>query len=90
MKPGQKLVCIDDNWQLRKNMPGMPYPKEGEIYTFDGSTDIFIYLKEFTFLTFDEVRIAFNPSHFRPVDETFGEDVCTNLEKELQPDIVWQ
>lgn len=83
-KIGQKLVCVNntkmDSYPLILN----------EIYTYDGadpSVDGFIFLSEVINTVksgryFGE-RISFRATCFRPVDETFGEEVAEKIEKEF-------
>lgn len=76
------LVCITDNWNFRVRPIG-PMPKKNEIYIFDGKSDYdprFIHLREFTWV--DEIRVAFDPTCFRPVDYSVGERVCESIERQ--------
>ena len=84
MKPF-KVVCIGGDW-IRN-----PHPIKGEIYTvFSLDNDNrFPEYKGWYYLTELNVpdgnyRTAYNPSVFRPVDDTFGEWVEETLMKELE------
>lgn len=85
------VVCIKDDgfWYP-------PFPKKGEIYEvemagkgIDGNgiwTDaIFYYLRGFDYvIPGGRSRVAFHSRAFRPVDDTYGEVVCKNLEQILE------
>ncbi len=83
-----RVVCIDDNWTWYSHgrLP-VSRPKKGEIYTvFDAIVDevgdLIYAFEEFGF----QYWLA---TKFRPVEENFGEAICTAIEKEInEPELV--
>jgi hypothetical protein len=87
-----KLVFIGpDVWSPELLASGNPLPVLGEIYHFDGvdpheyvTGQKFIYLREFEYVNpINGVRIAFDEERFRPIDTSFGEMICEEIEKEV-------
>jgi hypothetical protein len=91
---GQKVVCVDSRFH-RPSARGINRPIEGEIYhirsiipaDFEGPVSLLLieivnpkgsYWREPSFLA----------SRFRPIDYSFGEEKCAELEKELIPETV--
>lgn len=80
------VVCI----KKFTNPLAVKSPIVGEIYEIDGFfDDKYIHLKGFDQIGYSDkvngnVRIAFDKSYFRPVDDTFGEVVCETIEQQLE------
>lgn len=90
MKVGDKVVCINDS--ATQSTLGVTYPKEGQIYTIrlirKGYTgELAILLQEIVNAPrmyrqgFHE--IAFFMHRFRPIDYTYGTEVCEAIETEF-------
>ncbi len=85
-KIGQKVVCINDNWNEPRGLP--PLPKKGEIYTSDGSDKYGdgIFLRGFDWFL-NSGRVSFYTGNFRPIvdigDEV--EEYVKSLIKEQKP-----
>ena len=67
---GQKVVCINDNWDTAANKPPCdtgPNPIKGDVCTISLFHEylkwVFIGLKEHS------EWIVFNPDHFKPLEE---------------------
>lgn len=93
-KVGQKVVCVEDKPNSNTIVPNRPV--KGEIYTIRAiRTNFNIYgvllvevvnpLQEFMEGLYEG---AFDPSRFRPVDTTYGEQLCEELERITEPELV--
>ena len=95
MKIGQKVVCKNDPYHAAR-MCGLKcviVPEVGKIYKireveldrYFGSANVFILLEEVVNKTVTDkngvsCEPSFHSSYFRPVDESFGEQVAEKLE----------
>lgn len=81
-KPGQKVVYIGKPYWQRPGQLIAVLIKDS-IYTVrgtgTGSESCYITLMEFS------TDFGFHYLGFRPVDETFGKEVCEQLEKDFVP-----
>lgn len=96
-KVGQKVVCIDDDWNHLSYMPTQNMPNKGEIYTVREieifGNDVGIRLCEVVNKPWRSpdgllMEQAFDIDAFRPIDYTFGEQVCESLEVMTEPELV--
>ncbi len=92
-KPGQKIVCIHDDFKLYKegNKPTSG-PKKGEIVTFEFYTHnkAFLVLKEHIFNS-DGDMTAWNSNKFAPLEEDNDKEADQFVEeitKELELDLI--
>ena len=75
--PGQKIVCINDDWGVPPaGFPAPPsLPQKGSVYHFAGpdpTNDAFLFVEEINHWRdpeFGLCGITFDASHFRPLDE---------------------
>lgn len=88
MKPGQKVVCIDDKNQKKDFIRNIDYVVELEIYTVRGITmtpdedGIYgLFLEEVVGGYEMGVEIGYKQSRFRLVDYNFGENILSNIEE---------
>jgi hypothetical protein len=90
---GQKVVCISDysRWEPRAPLEvGTITPVKGEIYTVRGVCEspsgVGLWLEEIVNkprrYRNGYLEIAFNIKSFRPIDYSFGEKVCEEIEFE--------
>jgi hypothetical protein len=96
-KVGQKVVCIDAKPRIVDRY-GNILPIEGEIYTIRKVIEWGVFLVEIVNkpqwyddpgtkkLIFTET--CFMADRFRPIDYTFGEQVCESLEVMTEPELV--
>lgn len=84
-KINQKIVCIRDFTPAVEYYPNIPI--ENEIYTIRAFTKCGgIYLKEITnpkSIICGGQEPSFNPICFRPIDGSFGKEICENLEENI-------
>lgn len=95
MRVGQKVVCVENfNPELNETCPVV-----GDILTIRDMFDCNAYG---LMLRFKEIinkkyfyrdigrleETAFKSFKFRPVDETFGSEICESIEKEMKPETV--
>lgn len=86
MKPGVKVICINDHHQDK----GTPCVVKGEIYTIRGISPATggLYLAG---ITLDFIRPglerAFLRSRFREIDEQFGEKVLEKILEEMKTEV---
>lgn len=72
LEPGDKVVCINDNW-CHKTLPHPEYaPKKDEVCTFIGAREdkVYISLAEYPKLHLENgntEEYAYHISHFRPL-----------------------
>lgn len=93
-KVGQKVVCTGDFSKV--NHPGVTFPEKGEIYTvrsFRNDNDkTGICLEEIVNPIMEWSTGLFEPAFdildFRPIDYSFGEQVCESLEVMTEPELV--
>lgn len=81
----QLVVCINGLWTPARTgmMPDAVKPKEGEIYEVEEIVEnpLFDGKDYYVLVGFNR---GYETSHFRPVDDTFGEIVAENLEKQIE------
>lgn len=85
-KIGDKVVCIKgfSGNNLLGERPNIKVPIVGEVYIIEGFNILkFLYLYGLNDIAFTE-RAAFCHDNFRKVDEKFANDLCLELEEEMQ------
>lgn len=97
-KYGQKVICVIFNGNGPARECCKIIPIKGEIYTvrelrttkFNGA--IGLLLEEIVNPPYDYAQgfaePSFDPRCFRPVDYTYGESVCEELDKITEPELV--
>lgn len=73
------VVCIDDSGPF---MPNVPAVKKNEIYSVLFIRDYFG--KKWYVLYEFGVDNGYDPSIFRPVDDTYGPAICETIEQEIE------
>jgi hypothetical protein len=81
---GQKVVCVRDDFRPKE----ADDPIKGEIYECDGIHPIcpaYMHIKGIhkKGCIITSFRIGYLIEWFRPIDETYGEEVCSEIEKTL-------
>lgn len=95
MKVGQKVVCVKDGFDTTAKQWQPNRPIKGEIYTirdmryfvgFGNGIWLVELVNPMIMTVFGVMEPGFDADAFRPVDESFGEEIAEKLEKDFKPE----
>jgi hypothetical protein len=75
-----RVVCLKDSWKVaRKGLGAIPtiHPVKGEIYSVKAESDGAYLIDGFP-------HAMYSAHSFRPVDDTFGPNICEIIEQQVE------